>query len=70
MTERPCPDCRGARLKPEYLAVTVGGKSIKEFCDLSVTDELAFLNTLHFGQRDGMIAKPILKEIRELPYLS
>lgn len=65
MTERPCPDCHGARLKPEYLAVTVGGKSIKEFCDLSVTDELAFLNTLHFGQRDGMIAKPILKEIRE-----
>ena len=65
MTERPCPDCRGARLKPEYLAVTVGGKSIKEFCDLSVTDELAFLNTLTFGQRDGMIAKPILKEIRE-----
>ena len=65
MTERPCPDCRGARLKPEYLAVTVGGKSIKEFCDLSVTDELAFLNTLNFGQRDGMIAKPILKEIRE-----
>lgn len=65
MTERPCPDCHGARLKPEYLAVTVGGKSIKEFCDLSVTDELAFLNTLNFGQRDGMIAKPILKEIRE-----
>lgn len=65
MTERACPDCHGARLKPEYLAVTVGGKSIKEFCDMSVSDELDFINTLSFGQRDSMISKPILKEIRE-----
>lgn len=65
MTESACPDCHGARLKPEYLAVTVGGKSIKEFCDLSVTDELAFIETLEFGQRDSMIAAPILKEIKE-----
>ena len=65
MTESACPDCRGARLKPEYLAVTVGGKSIRELCDLSVNDELAFLDRLTFGQRDGMIAAPILKEIRE-----
>ena len=65
MLENPCPECKGARLKPEYLAVTVGGKNIKEFCDMSVESELEFINTLKFGQRDSMIAKPILKEIRE-----
>ena len=71
MTELPCPDCHGARLKPEYLAVTVGGKNIKEFCDMSITDELNFISTLNFGSRDSMIAKPILKEIRErLSFLS
>ncbi len=65
MTESACPDCKGNRLKPEYLAVTIGDKNIIEFCDLSVTDELAFLDTLTFSDRDSMIAKPILKEIRE-----
>ena len=71
MTELQCPDCHGARLKPEYLAVTVGGKNIKEFCDMSITDELNFISTLNFGSRDSMIAKPILKEIRErLSFLS
>ena len=65
MTESPCPDCHGKRLKPEYLAVTVGGKNIIEFCDMSVNDELEFINSLKFSQRDGMIAKPIIKEIRE-----
>ncbi len=65
MTEHPCPDCHGARLKPEYLAVTIGGKNIKEFCDLSIADELAFIETLSFGERDTMIAQPILKEIKE-----
>ncbi|MBQ2286852.1 MAG: excinuclease ABC subunit UvrA, partial [Clostridia bacterium] len=71
MTELPCPDCHGARLKPEYLAVTVGGKNIKEFCDMSITDEINFISTLNFGSRDSMIAKPILKEIRErLSFLS
>ncbi len=65
MTESACPDCKGNRLKPEYLAVTVGGKNIMEFCDMSINDELAFLDSLEFGERDAMIAKPILKEIRE-----
>lgn len=65
MTELPCPECHGKRLKPEYLAVTVGGKNIMEFCDLSISDGLKFINSLEFGQRDSMIAKPILKEIRE-----
>ena len=65
MTELPCPECHGKRLKPEYLAVTVGGKNIMEFCDLSISDGLKFINSLEFGQRDSIIAKPILKEIRE-----
>lgn len=65
MTESPCPECGGKRLKPEFLAVTVGGKNIIEFCDMSVNDSLEFIDTLEFGQRDGMIAKPIIKEIRE-----
>ena len=71
MTESVCPECGGARLKPEYLAVTVGGKNIKEFCDMSVIKELEFIETLNFGERDSMIAKPILKEIKErLSFLS
>ena len=65
MLENPCPECKGARLKPEYLAVTVGGKNIKEFCDMSVSEELNFIETLKFGQRDSMISAPILKEIKE-----
>ncbi len=65
MTESPCEVCGGKRLKPEFLAVTVGGKNIIEFCDMSIDDELEFINSLSFGQRDGMIARPILKEIRE-----
>jgi len=65
MTESACPDCKGNRLKPEYLAVTIGGKNIMEFCDMSINDELDFLDSLKFGERDTMIAKPILKEIRE-----
>ncbi len=65
MTESKCPDCHGARLKPEYLAVTVGGKNIVDFCDMSIVDELNFIEQLEFGERDQMIAGPILKEIRE-----
>ena len=65
MLESPCPECKGARLKPEYLAVTVGGKNIKEFSDMSVSEELKFIETLSFGERDSMISKPILKEIKE-----
>ncbi len=65
MTESACPTCGGARLKPEPLAVTVGGKTIKEFCDMSVTDSLSFISTLSFGDMQQKIAGPILKEIKE-----
>ena len=63
MSQTPCPDCQGKRLRPEILAVTVGGKSIADASDLSVTDAQAFFSSLAFGQKDSMIAAPILKEI-------
>lgn len=63
MFECPCPDCKGARLKPEYLAVTVGGKSIKDICDMPVVDEEEFLSSLSLSEKNTMIAKPIVKEI-------
>ena len=63
MYECPCPDCKGARLKDEYLEVTVGDKSIKELCDMSVVDEDAFLKNLSLSSKHQMIAKPIIKEI-------
>ena len=71
MHENDCPECHGARLKPEYLAVTVGGKNIKEFCDMSIDELLKFIETLVFAPREEMISKPILKEIKErLAFLS
>ena len=63
MSQTPCPDCHGKRLRPEILAVTVGGKSIADASELSVTDAQAFFSSLSFGQKDSMIAAPILKEI-------
>ena len=64
MNECNCPDCRGARLRPESLAVTVGGKSIKDLCDMSIVEELTHLETLSLGVREEQIAKPILKEVK------
>ena len=64
MSERPCPDCGGRRLRKESLAVTVGGLSIYEFSRKSVTDALAFLDTLDFTPTQWMIAERIVKEIR------
>ena len=63
MSQTPCPACGGKRLRPEILAVTVGGKSIAEASDLSVLDAQAFFSALTFGEKDGMVAAPILKEI-------
>ncbi len=64
MTECTCPDCKGARLKPEALCVTVGDKNIKELCDLSIVDELAFFDNLKLNKRDSEIAGAIIKEIK------
>jgi excinuclease ABC subunit A len=65
MSEYPCPDCGGMRLKKEVLAVTVGGISIAAFCEKSVTDALAFIDGLELTEKESMIADRILKEIRE-----
>ena len=63
MAEYPCPDCGGYRLKPEVLAVTVGGKNIMDFCRMPVTSELAFISGLKLNPRDTLIADRVLKEI-------
>ncbi|WP_165045262.1 excinuclease ABC subunit UvrA [Adlercreutzia sp. ZJ138] len=59
----PCNTCKGKRLKPEILAVTVGGRSIDEVCGLSALDSLAFFEGLSFTGQDSQIAGPIVKEI-------
>ena len=64
MAETACPDCHGARLRPEVLAVTVGGLNISEFTALPITEELAFLNRLTLSEKDAQIAESILREVR------
>jgi excinuclease ABC subunit A len=64
MRSRLCPDCRGARLKPEALAVTVGGKSIAELVRLSVLDANEFFKDLPLSERSQFVARQVLKEIR------
>lgn len=63
MTEVPCPDCNGRRLKPLALAVTVGGINIMEFCDLSISEAIKFINTHTLSEREMQIAERIVKEI-------
>ncbi|HLY95418.1 MAG TPA: excinuclease ABC subunit UvrA, partial [Gaiellaceae bacterium] len=65
MSFRPCPVCKGARLKPEVLAVTVGKKSINEFTTLSVAAALRFLDELGLTKTEQLIGHRIVKEIRE-----
>ena len=63
MREVPCPSCKGARLKPESLAVLVEGKHISEICNLSIGESAKFLGGLQLSDRDSMIAERITKEI-------
>jgi excinuclease ABC subunit A len=63
MREVPCPACRGARLKPVSLAVSVDGKSIAEFCALPIGELAKRLLTLELSERDQQIAGRILKEV-------
>ena len=65
MRQVPCPACHGDRLKPESLAVTVGGKNIAQLTSLSVVDALKFIEGLQLTPREQMIGDRILKEIRE-----
>ena len=64
MSECPCPECQGKRLRREALAVTVGGSSIHAFCEKPVDEALAFLDTVTLTETQSMIADQILKEIR------
>src|SRR3982750_2595012 len=65
MSFRPCPVCKGARLKPEALAVTVGGQNIHQFRRLSIMRALEFLEHLGLTQTEELIGARIVKEIRE-----
>jgi excinuclease ABC subunit A len=63
MTSRPCPVCRGARLKPEALAVRVGGKNINEVTRLTIREAGIFFKNLSLTSREQQIARQVLKEI-------
>jgi len=63
MRETPCPVCKGTRLKPEVLAVTIGDKSIAEICELSIADCAEFLKKISLSAREKQIADRVLKEV-------
>jgi excinuclease ABC subunit A len=63
MRQIPCPVCKGARLKPEVLAVTLGGKSISEICELSIAECADFLKSVDLNVRESLIAERVLKEV-------
>ncbi len=64
MSFQPCGGCHGTRLKPESLAVTVGGKNIDEVTRFSVGEALAFFDGLELTERENFIARQVLKEIK------
>ncbi len=64
MSNQRCPSCKGDRLKPEVLAVTVNGKSIAEVSRFSIRQSLQFFSNLDLSEREKLIATQILKEIR------
>ena len=71
MVNDKCPECGGARLRKESLAVTVGGINIDEFVNKSISEELEFIDNLVLTEREKMIADMIIKEIRSrLHFLS
>jgi excinuclease ABC subunit A len=65
MADKPCPACKGQRLKPESLGVTVAAHNIAEVCRLSISAAITFVDTLELTEREQLIARGILKEIRE-----
>ena len=64
MSNNPCPKCKGARLKKEVLAVKIGDKNIYEFTNMSVKDELEFINNIEFTEKEKVISAQIVKEIK------
>jgi excinuclease ABC subunit A len=65
MRQVPCPVCKGSRLKPVSMAVTIGGMSIADVCRLPIDEAAAFLRTLDLSPRERQIAERVLKEIQE-----
>lgn len=65
MRECKCKQCKGARLKPQSLAVTVGGKNIYEFCKMSIKEELDFISNLVLSEKEQLIGNLIIREIKE-----
>ena len=63
MQEKPCHACKGMRLKPEVLAITIGAESIMDVCSLSIDDALTWFNSLKLNSKEATIAELILKEI-------
>ena len=63
MGDNACPKCKGARLSPEALAVTVGDKNIYEFCKMSIIDEVEFFKKIKLSEKNKIIANQIFKEI-------
>jgi len=64
LSEQPCRSCQGARLRPEAIAVTVGGENIHQLTSLSVEKALAFFNKLKLDEEKSLIAAQVLKEIK------
>ncbi len=65
MSIKTCPDCHGLRLKPEVLAVTVGGKNIAEISEMSIRDCYSFMDSLKLSEKEQLIGAQIIKEIKE-----
>ncbi len=63
MSACQCQDCNGARLKPEILSVTVGGKNISQFCEMSIVSAIDFIEKLELTEKEKFISESILKEI-------
>ncbi len=63
MREVPCPVCRGARLKPEVLAVLIGGRNISQVCALAINECAEFLRSVDYTDRERQIAERVIKEI-------
>ena len=63
MRETPCPVCKGSRLKPEVLAVTIADKNIAQICELSIAECAKFLKNISLSAREKQIAERVLKEV-------
>lgn len=64
MSQKPCPVCKGQRLRPESLAVKIGNRSISELTDLSIADAHSFMDALDLTEKETKIANLIIKEIK------